>query len=310
MTIVQAALTGALVGGLYAVMAVGLSVTWGMLKIINLAHFGLILIGAYLTFEIATTWGLDPLLTVAITAPTLFVVGAALQLAFDKLGISELNSLLVSFGVLVIIIQGATNVWSADFQRMTADVNPYATESLSLGRFIFPVPTLLAFTAAVLVVGGAELALRRTFVGRALRAFAEDRTVAAAFGIDHRRLGMLLAGASAGTAAVAGMLFALSNAVTPSTPFEWIGIVFAVVILGGIGNVAGTLVAGLLVGSLSSAVSVIWSPAAAPLALFSAIILALLFRPRGLLTPAEAGSGRGGLRRFLRRPRRLEPGAR
>ena len=144
-----------------------------------------------------------------------------------------------------------------------------------------PRPSLL--TTAI------HLVLQRTFAGRALRAFAEDRTVAAAFGIDHRRLGVVLAGVAGATAAVAGLLWALSNAITPATPFGWFGIVFAVVILGGIGNVAGTLLAGVLIGTLSSVVSVVWSPAAAPLALFSAIILALLFRPHGLLT---AGDGR------------------
>jgi branched-chain amino acid transport system permease protein len=149
-------------------------------------------------------------------------------------------------------------------------------------------PTLIAFAAAVVLTAAAQLSLRRTFVGRALRAFAEDRTVAAAFGIDHRRLGVLLAGAAGASAAVAGLLWALSNAITPSTPYEWFGIVFAVVILGGIGNVAGTLLAGVLVGTLSSVVSVVWSPAAAPLAVFSAIVLALLFRPHGLLAGSAA----------------------
>ncbi len=105
MTTAQAALSGVLVGGLYAMMAMGVSLTWGMLKVINLAHFGLILIGAYLTYQTATSWGVDPLLTIVVTAPVLFVAGALLQWAFDRLAISELNSLLVSFGLLVIIIQ-------------------------------------------------------------------------------------------------------------------------------------------------------------------------------------------------------------
>jgi branched-chain amino acid transport system permease protein len=270
-------------------MAIGLSLTWGMLKVINLAHFGLILFGAYLTYETATSWGLDPLLTLVVSGPALFVASALLYWVFDRLAISELNSLLVSFGVLVIAIQAASNIWSEDFRRMTAADNRYATESLRVGEFVFPVPTLLAFAAAVLLTTAIHVVLQRTFVGRALRAFAEDRTVAAAFGIDHRRLGILLAGAAGVTAAVAGLLWALSNAITPATPFGWFGIVFAVVILGGIGNVSGTLLAGVLIGTLSSVVSVVWSPAAAPLALFSAIILALLFRPQGLLA---AGDGR------------------
>ena len=288
MTTAQAALTGVLTGGLYALMALGLSLTWGMLKLINLAHFGLILLGAYLTYQLTTSWGLDPLLTLVVSAPALFVAGAALFWAFDRLGVSEVNSLLVSFGVLVITIQVASNVWSEDFRRIESSANRYATRSLKAGDFVFPVPTLLAFGIAVVLTVALHATLQRTFTGRALRAFAEDRTVAAAFGIDHRRLGILLAGGAGATAAVAGLLWSLSNAITPSTPFGWFGTIFAVVILGGIGNVAGTLLAGVLIGTLSSVVAVVWSPAAAPLALFSAIVAALLFRPHGLLPTGGA----------------------
>ena len=282
MITVQAALTGALIGGLYALMAAGLSVTWGVLKIINLVHFGLILIAAYLTFQIATSWNVDPLLTVVITVPAMALLAAALQWAFDRLGVAELNSLLLSFGLLIIVGQVVSNVWTADFQRMTTEVNRYATRSVTLGQLAFPVTTLLAFVAALVLIGGGHLALQRTFAGRAMRAFAQDRAVAAAFGIDHRRIGMLLAGVSGATAAIAGMLFALANALTPSTAYEWFGIVFAVVILGGVGHLLGTLAAGVLVGVLSGVVSVVLSPAAAPFVLFSAIVLALLLRPQGL----------------------------
>jgi branched-chain amino acid transport system permease protein len=285
----QATLTGVLFGGLYALMAAGLSITWSVLRIINLIHFGMILLGAYLTFQIATSWGLDPILTVVVTVPALFVLGVAVQWAFDRLGISELNSLLLSFGLLIVIVQGINNLWSADFRQMTAAVNPYATRSVKVGSLVFPLNMLLAFGLAVVLIGGAHIGLRRTFTGRALRAFAQDRAVAAAFGIDHRRIGMLLAGAAGGTAAVAGMLFALSASLTPATAFEWFGVVFAVVILGGIGHLPGTLVAGVLVGVLGAVVSVRVSPAAEPFVLFSAIILALLLRPEGLFA-------RGGTR--------------
>ena len=284
MTIVQAALSGVLLGGLYALMAAGVSVTWGVLRIINLAHFRLILLGSYLTFELASAWEVNPLLTLAVSVPAMFLLGGAGQWAFDYLRISELNSLLVTFGLLIIIVQSVSNIWSADFQRMTAAVNPYATQAVRLGRLAFPVPTLLAFAVALLVIVGAHLVLRRTFLGRAMRAYAEDRPVAAAFGIDHRRIGVLLAAVSGATAAIAGMLFSLGNALTPATAFEWFGTVFAVVILGGIGQLVGTLAAGVLVGLLSSVVSVVLSPAAAPFVLFSAIVLALLLRPQGLFT--------------------------
>jgi branched-chain amino acid transport system permease protein len=265
-------------------MAGGLTLGWGMLRVINLAHFGLILLGGYLTFGLATASGLNPILTIVVTAPVLFVAGAALQWLYDRFNLSEFNSLLVSFGVLIIVIQSVSNLWSADFQQMDVTVNPYAAESVSLGPLIFPLPTLLAFGFAVLLLVGAHLVIQRTYPGRALRAFAEDRPIAGAFGIDHVLLGVLLAGAAGASAAVAGMLIAIDRALTPTSPFEWFGITFAVVILGGIGNVLGTLGAGILVGVVSGVVALVWSPSAAPLVIFSAIIVALILRPQGLFS--------------------------
>lgn len=282
MSTLQAALTGALLGGLYAVMAVGLSVSWGMLRVINLAHFGMILLGAYLTFQLASSWGIDPILTLIVTVPVMFLLGAGLHWVFDRTGLVEFTSLLVSFGVMIIIIQAVHNLWSADFQRLPGAVNPYGARSWFVGELALPLSTLVAFGAGVILIVGAWLILRATFAGRALRAFAEDRDMAAAYGIDHRRLGVLLAGASGATAAVAGMLWALSYTLVPDAPFEWIGIVFAVVILGGIGQVLGTLAAGVLVGVLYSVASVLWESTASLLVVFLAIVVALLVRPQGL----------------------------
>jgi branched-chain amino acid transport system permease protein len=287
---VQSALTGVLVGGLYALMAIGMSLTWGMLRVINLAHFGLILLSGYLTYELAVNAGVDPLLTLLVTVPAMFFIGAAIQWGFQRSGVSELSSLLVSFGLLIIGIQLISNVWSADFRRMPSDVNPYATGSLAIGPLVFPMPTLIASVAASALVLLIHLVLARTYVGRALRAFGEDPAIAAAFGIDHGRLGVLLAGAAAATAAVAGTLFAIGGSLTPSTAFEWFGVVFAVVILGGIGNVLGTLLAGALVGGIAGVMTVAWSPVAAPVVVYSLVVLALLFRPNGLL-PRRGGHG-------------------
>jgi branched-chain amino acid transport system permease protein len=293
MTIVQSALTGALIGGLYALMATGLSVTWGVLRVINLAHFAMILLGAYLTYQLATSTGLDPILTVLITGPVLFVVGAAVQWAYDRLHVAEFTSLLVSFGLLIIAIQAVTLIWSADFLRMPGDVNPYATESWTVGRFVFPVTTVLAFGLALVLVAALHLVLRRTFAGRGMRAIAQDRAVAAAFGVDHQRLSLVLGGVAGASAAAAGMVFALTNALSPTAAYEWFGIVFAVVILGGIGQVVGTFAAGIAVGVVSAVVSAAWSPATAPIVLFSAIVLALVLRPQGLFTLRSViGAGR------------------
>ena len=293
MIFVQAALTGVLAGGLYALMAIGLSLTWGMLRVINLAHFGLILLSAYLTYELATNRGVDPLLTLVVTVPVMFLIGAAIQWGFQRFAVSELSSPLVSFGHLIIGIQLISNAWSADFRRMTSDVNPYATGSLAIGPIVFPMPTLIASVAAGALVLLIHVVLARTFVGRALRAFGEDPAIASAFGIDHRRLGIVLAGGAGATGAVAGTLFALGGSLTPSTALEWFGVVFAVVILGGIGNVLGTLLAGALVGGIAGAMTIAWSSVAAPVVVYSLVVVALLFRPDGLL-PRRGGHGGHG----------------
>jgi branched-chain amino acid transport system permease protein len=281
MVAVQAALSGALIGGLYALMAAGLSVTWGALRVINLAHFGLILLGAYATYHLTTAWGLDPVLTLVVSAPALFVVGAALQWAYDRLKIVEFNSLLVSFGLLMITIEVATQIWTADFLQIAPAANPHGTSALHLGPVALPTSRLVAVAFALVLIGGAHLAVQRSFAGRGLRAFAQDRTVAASFGIDHRRLGMVVGGLAGVSAAVAGMVFSLGNTIAPSHAYEWFGTVFAVVILGGIGNLLGSLFAGLGVGAFSAVVSVLWDPSYEPFVLFGAIILALILRPQG-----------------------------
>src|SRR5690554_1512753 len=172
MSVVQALVTGAMLGGVYAMMAVGLSVSWGMLRIINLAHFGLILLGAYGTYQLATSWGMNPILSIVVTAPLLFLLGACLHWVYERTGLAEFTSLLVSFGVMIIIIQVVHNVWTADFRQMGPELNPYGTEALRLGAFTFPVPRLIAIAFGVTLIVGAWVLLRTTFAGRALRAFA------------------------------------------------------------------------------------------------------------------------------------------
>jgi branched-chain amino acid transport system permease protein len=176
-------------------MAVGMSLTWGC-SVIN-PHFGMILLSGYLTYEIATSLRVDPLLTVVVTAPVMFVLAGLLQWGFQVRRVTEFNSLLISFGLFIVTVQVISNQWSADFRRMGPDVNPYATQSVSVGPLVFPAPTLIAFVVALAVVVTGHVILERTYPGRALRAFAQDRAIASAFGIDHDRLGILLAGGAA-----------------------------------------------------------------------------------------------------------------
>ena len=281
-SLLQAGLAGALGGSLFALMALGLSLTWGFLKVINLAHFGLILLGSYLTFQLSTTTALGPISTIMVTVPVLFVVGAVLHLVYERFGVSELGSLLISYGVLIVLVQFVHNIWSADFQRMDASVNPYSTQSVGLAGMVFPLPVLLAAGFGLVLVVAASFVINRTYAGKALQAFGQDPDIASAFGIDHRLIGVVLAGGAGASAAIAGMLFALRGTLTPDAAFEWVGLVFAIVILGGIGKVAGTLFAGVLVGAVSGVTALLWTPSHSPLVVFSMVVLALVFRPQGL----------------------------
>jgi branched-chain amino acid transport system permease protein len=263
-------------------MALGFSLTWGALEIINLAHFSVVLVAAYTTYEFTTRTGLDPFLALLITLPVFFVVGVLLQLAFDRFKVSGFNSLLVTFGLFVIVEGSVRNYWGADFLRLASDTNRYASASVFIGDIALPVQRLLALGLAVPVAIAVAIVLKRSYTGKALRAITEDREIAAAFGVNYGRLSTLLAGASAATGAMAGALVAVSGGLFPTLSEEWIGIVFAVVILGGVGRPLGAVGAAVLVGGVGGLASVRWGPLAAPLVTFALLIVVLIWRPHGL----------------------------
>jgi branched-chain amino acid transport system permease protein len=281
-TYVQAGVSGIMIGGLYAVMALGLSLTWGLLKVINLAHFALILASAYVTWQWTASTGADPLLAVFILVPCAFALGVAIHWVIERFQVDEFNSLLLSFGLFIIAIRLISIKWSADILNIPAEDNRYASRALFIGDIAFPVPQLMAFGAALAIAIGAFFVLRRTYFGKALRALAYDSEIAGAYGVDHRRIGMIAAGLSTAMGSVAGVLVGINQAVFPQLAFEWIGLIFTVVILGGIGNLLGSVGAGILIGFVAAIVGVWWTPQGAPLVVFLLLILALLFRPNGL----------------------------
>jgi branched-chain amino acid transport system permease protein len=271
-----------MIGGLYAVMALGLSLTWGLLKVINLAHFALILASAYVTWQWTASTGWDPLLATIVLVPCAFALGVAIHWVIERFQVDEFNSLLLSFGLFIIAIRLISIKWSADILTIPAEDNRYASEALFIGDIAFPVPQLMAFAAAIAIAVAAFFVLRRTYFGKALRALAYDSEIAGAYGIDHRRIGMIAAGLSTAMGSVAGVLIGINQAVFPQLAFEWVGLIFTVVILGGIGNLLGAVGAGIIIGFVAAIVGVWWTPQGAPLVVFLLLILALLFRPNGL----------------------------
>ena len=272
----QSLLSGLFIGGLYSLFGLGLSLSWGLLRLINLAHFALIFLGAYLTYQLTATAGLDPFLALLVIVPAFFVLGVALQAAFARLGVGEFASLLVTFGLTVVIESVIQAVWTADFRRLES---PYGTATLRAGPLFLPVTEVLILAAAIALSLATWAWLRYTYVGKALRAGAEDPAIAAAFGVDHRRLALLLSGVGAAYAGVAGTFVALLYTLAPSQIYAWIGVVFAVVILGGLGKPLGPLVAGVAIGISEAITMALTAPSWAPLVSFTLLILVLIMRP-------------------------------
>src|SRR3954466_6524978 len=196
--LLQSILSGIFIGSLYGLIGLGLGLTWGLLRQINLAHFGLVFLGGYLSYQMATVWHLDPLLALLVVPPLFFVIGVGMQWVLSRFAITPFNSLLVTFGIAVVIESGIQAVWTADYRRLES---PYSAMKFTVGGLYLPVPELLTFGLALAISFAIWAGMRYTDVGKALRAMAEDGPIASAFGIDAKRMALVLAG---GCAALAG----------------------------------------------------------------------------------------------------------
>jgi len=186
------------------------------------------------------------------------------------------NSLLLTFGLMGIVEAIIQTIWTADFRKLES---AYANQKFKLGALFVPVPELITLVLALALALAISAVLRFTDLGRALRAAAEDAPVAAAFGVDQKRNGLLLAGTCAALVSIAGVCIALTSTLAPSQMYAWIGVVFAAVMLGGLGSAIGSLVAGLLIGVSEAVTMAVTAPSWAPIVSFTLLIVVLIFRP-------------------------------
>ncbi len=273
----QSILSGIFIGSLYGLVGLGLGLTWGLLRQINLAHFGFVFLSGYLSYHMATVWKIDPLLTLLILPPLFFVLGAGMQWVLAKFAITPFNSLLVTFGLTVMIESLVQGIWTADFRRLETHYND---QKFVIGGLYFPVPELVTLLLACVLCYAMWAAMRYTDLGKALRAMAEDAPIATAFGINQKALSLVLAGVCAALAGVAGICLALTFTLTPSQIFAWVGVVFAAVMLGGLGSALGPLAAGIFIGVSEAVTMAVAAPSWAPIVSFSLLIVMLLFKPR------------------------------
>ncbi|MCI0709460.1 MAG: branched-chain amino acid ABC transporter permease [Chloroflexi bacterium] len=279
---IQSLLSGILIGGLYGIIAVGMTLNWGIMRVINLAHFSLTFLAAYITYQFSTVTGADPFLSLFITLPLFFVIGLVMQWFFETFQIEGFVSLLVTFGLFAIFESIMREIWTADLRTLPLDIVPYRVESFWIGPYALRKPQVGVFVAAIIVSAATWVFLNRTYIGKALRAISQDRVVAGAFGVNHRQLALLLGGMMGVYAAIAGAFIAVLFVLRPDGTVDFIGVIFAVVMLGGLGNTVGAFGAGVIIGVAQSLTSATIGPGFSPLVTFSLLILVLLFKPEGL----------------------------
>jgi branched-chain amino acid transport system permease protein len=270
----QSVLSGIVIGSLYGLLGLGLSLSWGMLRQVNLAHFALAFLGGYLTFQLSGR--LDPFVALAVIAPLFFLAGVALHWFLTRFSVTLLNTLLVTFGLTSMIEAGIQWIWTADFHRMES---AYAGVRWRMGPLFLSLPDLMTLLFALGLSAALWAVLRYTDLGRAMRATTEDAAMAAAFGVNEKLLGYLVSGLAAAVAAVAGLCLALNHTLAPVQIYAWMGVVFAAVMMGGLGSALGPLVAGVVIGVSEALTMAVTAPTWAPLVSFSLLIGLLLFRP-------------------------------
>jgi branched-chain amino acid transport system permease protein len=271
----QSILSGIFVGALYGLLGLGLSLSWGLLRLINLAHFGLAFLAAYLCYQLSLAH-VDPLLSLLLIVPLLFAIGVGLHWVMARFQVTPFNSLLLTFGLTGILEALIQAIWTADFRKLEWS---YGNVKWKIAGLYFPLPEVITLLLAVAISFAIWAVLRYTDLGKALRAAAEDPAVAAAFGVDQKRNALLLAGTCSALAGVAGVCLALGFTLAPAQIYAWVGVVFAAVMLGGLGRALGPLVAGTVIGVSEAVTMAVTAPSWAPIVSFTLLIVILVLRP-------------------------------
>jgi branched-chain amino acid transport system permease protein len=278
----QVLINGILLGGLYAIMALGLALVWGVLNIVNLAHGAFIMLGAYLSWHLFRYLGIDPFLGLPITAIVMFGVGYAVQRGILNLVVRApmFNTLLITFGMEVVLTYLAQLAFSADFRT----INPsYAGSNMALGPVVIPTVRLAAFGVAIALTIAMWVFLLRTRLGRAIRATAQNLVAARLYGVEPRHLYATTFGIGIGLAGVAGGLYGTVSQINPYIGATLTAKCFAISIIGGLDNPLGVIVGGLVLGVIESLAVLYIGATFADVASFGVLVLVLIIRPSGLL---------------------------
>jgi len=276
----QVIVSGILAGSLYAMVALGLGLIFGVMRVINIAHGPLLMLGAYTTYFLTTRAGMNPFLTVPVAMALLFGVGLLLQraLVFRVVDAPELSSLLLTFGISIALVNLAQLAFTSDLRAVE-----YITGAWVVGGLALSKPRVIAFLFAAAVTALSFLLLQRTRLGKAIRATSQSREVAMVCGVDVARIHMLTFGFGAALAAAGGALLAVIVAIQPEMGGVWTFKSFLVIVLGGAGNYPGALLGGLLLGLVEQVASLFLTTQLSEVVAYVLLVLVLLVRPSGLL---------------------------
>ncbi len=280
--IYQAIVDGVLGGGVYALMAAGLTLIFGVLDIINIAQGILVVLSAYLSYVLSVHAHIDLFVGLLVTVPALFVLGVVIQWAFiGRLRGSERTSmsLLVSYAVAIIIEGVLYQVFGVDYVQLHAW---YVDSTVHVLGFYLPYIYLFGFALAVVLLGALYLTLYRTRFGRSVRATTQDRMAATLIGIDVNRVAAITFGIGVAATAAGGMVFGATNAFNANSGYDLISRLLAIIILGGLGSIGGAMAAAIFMTTVEAIVAVVWSPTWATVVFYGALVIVLTVRPVGL----------------------------
>ncbi len=281
----QSLLSGLLVGCAFAVLSVGFSLAWGVTHVLNVAHGAFALLAAYLGYWVASRLGLDPVVALVVIVPLLFGAGVMtydllIRITARRARDLGVSTMVLTFGLAVVMENVMQVIWTPDPRVLRTT---YTGQAFFVGPIAFPIAQLVAFGLSVVTIAALFLFMDRTFLGKAVRAVWQDPTGAALCGINLNNVTRITYGIAVATAGVGGVAMSLLYSFDPATHLVWLVYIFLVVILGGVGSILGTALAGLVIGLIIGLTSVFIPLAWGNLVLFTLLIVLLLVRPSGLL---------------------------
>jgi branched-chain amino acid transport system permease protein len=282
--LINALIAGILLGGFYAAVTLGISISFGILDIVNIAHPAFIILGSYIAYIINSRLGIDPILISVVMLPAFYLLGAGIYQvyyeSFEKHGQESLRGLSFFFGLLFVTEVVLILVFGVDYRYVEAW---YIGPSWRIGIMDFPLRMLVPCLVALAMFAALQLYLSRTFTGRAIAAVAQDQLALQLMAASPTRIKRIAFGISIATASIAGALLIIIQPVEPSVGREYIGRVFAICVLGGLGSLPGTVIGAMLLGIIESFTATFYGPSWAPAVAFGVLLLTLAFRPAGLL---------------------------